>query len=125
MTFSPQLKAKLAPAHKRAREWVAALDRISPTCLCSDTTYRDGRIDPKPACPARPGACLGVTVVAIRVAMNLLRLPHRHLSDQALVDAVRALGHVFDGLATADDEQVFVRQIADALRAPQDQEASQ
>lgn len=114
MTFSPKLKAGLVPVQRRTAQWVDALAKVSPQCRCGTAFAAEQGV-----CPFAPDRCRRVTLTAIRVAMNLLRLPHAHISDVDLPGAVRDLASVFVGLQDANDYAAFSQQIATALRAPQ------
>jgi hypothetical protein len=113
-SFTPQQKKDLEPLARRVREWNTALDDVSPDCVCR--TRPDGRIDPKPGCPGSPRHCLATTLLAIRTTMNLVRMANQQLTDADLVDAVRALGRVFDGLPAATSHAAFANDILVALR---------
>lgn len=118
MTFPAQRKKNLGPFVRRVRQWNTALDGIDPTCTCWAAERRDGRVEVFPDCPAAPGRCLGRTLVAVRVNMNLFRLAHIELTDQELTAAIRTLGDHVDTLPDATSQQDFANGIVEALRPP-------
>lgn len=113
-SFTAQQKKDLEPLARRVYAMNAALDAVDEACTChhADTGTVDG-----PQCPVYGSPhCRTTVVTASRIQFNLIRLAHDHLSDDDLVDAIRALGRVFAGLADATSHAMFANDILLALR---------
>lgn len=116
-TFTAQQKKDLEPLARRVSSWNAALDDLSDDCTCV-AQINAGRLVTPGTCPAEGHTCQGVTVVSIRINMNLIRLAHDHLSDVDLIAAVRALGDLFAGLSNATNHVAFANDLLATLRHP-------
>lgn len=111
-------RAGLAPLQRRVSLWQHALDDVPSGCRC---TLPDSA-EPRARSWCASHGCLVLTVLKIRVGMNLSRIPTGHLPDCRIPDLVAALAAVFDpfpgGVVPVADTARVAHLLQEVVRSP-------